>query len=61
MDIVCRSSIYDDYIDIVASQMIQKSMRQKFKWVVYELNTNKIIGFIRFGSVLFNSKLLSSF
>ena len=31
MDIVCRSSIYDDYIDIVASQMIQKSIEQKFE------------------------------
>ena len=30
MDIVCREVyIYDDYIDIVASQMIQKSIKVK--------------------------------
>ena len=63
MDIVCREvPIYDDYIDIVASQMIQKSIPGKsLKWVVYELNTNKIIGFIRFGSPTINSKPRNEF
>ena len=31
------------------------------KWVVYELNTNKIIGFIRFGSHTINSKPRNEF
>ena len=40
MQFVCRElPIYDDYIDIVASQMIQKSIPGKsLKWVVYELS-----------------------
>jgi hypothetical protein len=63
MDFVCREMpIYDDYIDIVASQMIQKSIPGKtLKWVVYEKNTNKIVGFIRFGSPTINSKPRNEF
>jgi len=63
MQFVCRElPIYDDYIDIVASQMIQKSIPGKsLKWVVYELNTNKIVGFIRFGSPTINSKPRNKF
>jgi len=63
MQFVCRElPIYDDYIDIVASQMIQKSIPGKsLKWVVYELNTNKIVGFIRFGSPTINSKPRNEF
>ena len=57
----------DDYLrkvklDIVASQMIQKSIPGKtLKWVVYEKNTNKIVGFIRFGSPTINSKPRNEF
>ena len=63
MQFVCRElPIYDDYIDIVASQMIQKSIPGKsLKWVVYELNTNKIVGFIRFGLPTINSKPRNKF
>lgn len=63
MEFVCREMpIYDDYIDIVASQMIQKSIPGKtLKWVVYEKNTNKIVGFIRFGSPTINSKPRNEF
>ena len=63
MEFVCRGMpIYDDYIDIVASQMIQKSIPGKtLKWVVYEKNTNKIVGFIRFGSPTINSKPRNEF
>lgn len=63
MQFACRElSIYDDYIDIVASQMIQKSIPGKtLKWVVYETNTNKIVGFIRFGSPTINSKPRNEF
>ena len=57
-----KSDVYDDYIDIVASQMIQKSIPGKtLKWVVYEKNTNKIVGFIRFGSPTINSKPRNEF
>ena len=63
MEFVCREMpIYDDYIDIVASQMIQKSIPGKtLKGVVYEKNTNKIVGFIRFGSPTINSKPRNEF
>ena len=63
MEFDCREvSLYDDYIDIVASQMIQKSIPGKtLKWVVYETNTNKIVGFIRFGSTTINSKPRNEF
>ena len=63
MEFTCREiPIYDDYIDIVASQMIQKSIPGKsLKWVVYEINTNKIVGFIRFGSPTINSKPRNKF
>ena len=63
MEFTCREiPIYDDYIDIVASQMIQKSIPGKsLKWVVYEINTNKIVGFIRFGSPTINSKPRNEF
>ena len=63
MEFVCREMpIYDDYIEIVASQMIQKSIPGKsLKWVVYEKNTNKIVGFIRFGSPTINSKPRNEF
>lgn len=63
MEFACRElSLYDDYIDIVASQMIQKSIPGKtLKWVVYETNTNKIVGFIRFGSPTINSKPRNEF
>ena len=63
MEFACREvPIYDDYIDIVASQMIQKSIPGKtLKWVVYEKNTNKIVGFIRFGSPTINSKPRNEF
>ena len=63
MEFDCREvSLYDDYIDIVASQMIQKSIPGKtLKWVVYETNTNKIVGFIRFGSPTINSKPRNEF
>lgn len=63
MEFVCREMpIYDDYIDIVTSHMIQKSIPGKtLKWVVYEKNTNKIVGFIRFGSPTINSKPRNEF
>ena len=63
MEFTCREiPIYDDYIDIVASQMIQKSIPGKsLKWVVYEINTNKIVGVIRFGSPTINSKPRNKF
>lgn len=63
MEFVCREMpIYDDYIDIVSSHMIQKSIPGKtLKWIVYEKNTNKIVGFIRFGSPTINSKPRNEF
>ncbi len=63
MEFECRESdVYDDYIEIVASQIIQSSIPGKtLKWVVYEKNTNKIVGFIRFGSPTINSKPRNEF
>ena len=54
MQFVCRevsNDMYDNYLEIVTSHAIEKSVPGKsLKWVVYEVNTNKIVGFIRFGS-----------
>ena len=65
MQFVCRevpNDMYDNYLEIVTSHAIEKSVPGKsLKWVVYEINTNKIVGFIRFGSPTINSKPRNDF
>ena len=65
MQFVCRempNDLYDNYLEIVTSHAIEKSVPGKnLKWVVYEVNTNKIVGFIRFGSPTINSKPRNDF
>ncbi len=65
MQFVCRevpNDMYDNYLEIVTSHAIEKSVPGKsLKWVVYEVNTNKIVGFIRFGSPTINSKPRNDF
>ena len=65
MQFVCRempNDLYDNYLEIVTSHAIEKSVPGKsLKWVVYEVNTNKILGFIRFGSPTINSKPRNDF
>ena len=54
---VLSNELFDNYIEIVTSHALEKSIPGKtLKWVVYEKNTNKIVGFIRFGSPTINSK-----
>ena len=64
MQFVCRempNDLYDNYLEIVTSHAIEKSVPGKnLKWVVYEVNTN-IVGFIRFESPTINSKPRNDF
>tara|TARA_Y100000593_G_scaffold54358_2_gene101617 strand:+ start:761 stop:1897 length:1137 start_codon:yes stop_codon:yes gene_type:complete len=54
---VLSNELFDNYLEITTSHALEKSIPGKtLKWVVYEKNTNKIVGFIRFGSPTINSK-----
>lgn len=56
------SDMFTNYLEIVASHAIESSVPGKsIKWIVYETNTNKIVGFIRFGSPVINSKPRNDF
>lgn len=65
MEFDCRvlsNELYDNYLELVTSHAIEKAIPGKnLKWVVYEKNTNKIVGFIRFGSPTINSKPRNDF
>jgi len=65
MDFVCRevtTEIFVNYLEIVTSHAVEVSVPGKsIKWVVYEKNTNKIVGFIRLGSPTINSKPRNNF
>ena len=65
MQFECRimdNDLWNNYIEIVTSHALEKSIPGKsLKWVVYEKNTNKIVGFIRFGSPTINSKPRNDF
>ena len=60
MEFECRevsSEIFVNYLEIVTSHAVESSIPGKsIKWLVYEKNTNKIVGFIRLGSPTINSK-----
>jgi hypothetical protein len=59
MDIHFRlaDSRYDDYLEVTASQPVERSTPGRaLKLMVFERTTNKIIGFIRLGSCTINSK-----
>jgi hypothetical protein len=60
MEFECRevtTEIFVNYLEIVTSHAVEVSVPGKsIKWVVYEKNTNKIMGFIRLGSPTINSK-----
>lgn len=48
---------YDQLLSLVTSSKNEKNIPgRELKWVVYEKNTAKIVGFIRFGSPVINSK-----
>ena len=62
--VVCEmdNEVYKNYLDLTASHVIEDSIPGKtLKWVVKERNTNKIVGFIRFGSPVINSKPRNEF
>ena len=65
MEFVCRevtTEIFVNYLEIVTSHAVEVSVPGKaIKWVVYEKNTNKIMGFIRLGSPTINSKPRNNF
>lgn len=65
MEFECRevsNEIFVNYLEIVTSHAVEASVPGKsIKWVVYEKNTNKIVGFIRFGSPTINSKPRNTF
>ena len=60
MEFECRevsSEMFVNYLEIVTSHAVEASIPGKsIKLLVYEKNTNKIIGFIRLGSPTINSK-----
>ena len=60
MEFECRevsNEIFVNYLEIVTSHAVESSIPGKsIKWLVYEKNTNKIVGFIRLGSPTINSK-----
>ena len=65
MEFECRevsSEIFVNYLEIVTSHAVEASIPGKsVKWLVYEKNTNKIVGFIRLGSPTINSKPRNDF
>lgn len=65
MEFECRqvpNDLFCNYLEIVTSHAVEFSVPGKcFRWVVYEKNTNKIVGFIRFGSPTINSKPRNDF
>ena len=65
MDFVCRevdTQLFNRYFEITTSHAAEDSIPGKtLKWVVYEKNSNKIVGFIRFGSPTINSKPRNDF
>ena len=65
MDFACREAtteIFVNYLEIVTSHAVEASIPGKsIKWVVYEKNTNKIVGFIRLGSPTINCRPRNEF
>ena len=59
MDISFRVSdlLYDDLLDLTASHVVERSVPGRtIKLTVYENNTGTVIGFIRLGSCVINSR-----
>lgn len=49
--------VYDRLLSVVSSHNNEKNIPgRELKWMVYEKNTNKVVGFIRFGSPTINSR-----
>ena len=65
MDFACQEAtteIFVNYLEIVTSHAVEASIPGKsIKWVVYEKNTNKIVGFIRLGSPTINCRPRNEF
>jgi len=56
------TEVFVNYLEIVTSHAVEASIPGKsLKWLIYEKNTNKIVGFIRFGSPTINSKPRNDF
>ena len=52
-----KTSDFVNYLEITTSHAVESSITgKKHLWIVKEKNTNKIVGFIRFGSPTINSK-----
>ena len=65
MDFACREAtteIFVNYLEIVTSHAVEASIPGiSIKCVVYEKNTNKIVGFIRLGSPTINCRPRNEF
>ena len=49
--------VYDRLLAVTSSHDNQKNIPgRELKWIVYEKNLNKVVGFVRFGSPIINSK-----
>ena len=54
--IVPDNYTFDTMLEMTTSHAVEKSIPGKcLKWIVKETNSNKVVGFIRFGSPLINS------
>lgn len=50
-------NLYDDLLDLTASHVVERSVPGRtIKLTVYETNSNQVIGFIRLGSCVINSR-----
>ena len=57
-----KTSDFVNYLEITTSHAVESSITgKKHLWIVKEKNTNKIVGFIRFGSPTINSKPRNNF
>ena len=57
-----KTSDFVNYLEITTSHAVESSIPgKKHLWIVKEKNTNKIVGFIRFGSPTINSRPRNNF
>ena len=65
MEFVCKevaSENFNQYLEVTTSHAVETSIPGKsLKWIVYEKNTRKMVGFIRLGSPTINSKPRNEF
>jgi hypothetical protein len=59
MEFIIRESdpLYDDLLDLTASHVVERSVPGRtMKFTIYEKNTSSVVGFLRLGSCVINSR-----